>query len=335
MSEVSVKSGPRRLQFSTRALILTCLIVSAPLAWVAGVKYEAAKFRRTADIVSNEFIAIRNEPAVSTNPLKSAIQNAIDRDAYQQINYLGWTGNRHLTSELAFVLQEVPGLQEIQFSRYGVGYDRASGGRVKWTDQELHQIVQIKSLASINLDGVYSAEAVKPLLKLPLHQLILHDTPLSNDLAERLCRCESLNSVGFDMHQATQSQSRQLARLQNLTQLCLHRIVPGRSYFAELETCKNLRGLQLYDTQVSEAEGVSISKLRLRQVQLIDCQFASGFFSALKADRNVPEVVISTLGNVQVYSPTYAALAELEKRHAMSIDSAQPNEKSPKPTGPQ
>ncbi len=315
----------RRFQFSTRALIFCCVIVSVPMAWIAGVKYDAAKFRRTAEIVRTDFVAIQNEPALSTNFFKNAVQTTIDRDAYQQINYLGWTGNRHLTSELAMQVQAVPGLQDIQFSRYSVAYSPGSGGMVKWTDQELLQISQIKSLTSVNLDGTYSDAAVAPLLRLPLHQLVLPDTPLSEELASLLSRSESLNSVGFDLQDSTQAVWRALGRIRNLSQLSLHRIAPGKSHFQELEACQILRGLQLVDSQISEEEGLNIARLKLKQVHLVDCHIAPGFFSALKTDHNVPEVVISQHGNVQIYDATYAALSELEKRHTTNSNLNQSN----------
>lgn len=308
------RTGRGRLQFSSRALIFLILILSPALAFIASVKYEAGQFRRALEKVRPDFdLQIATEGQHPTR-FTRAIQSLVDRDAYAEVLHLNWNGDRHVQADVAFLIPKFRGIRSLRFSKHDWRESDQGRAKVNWSDNELKQIATIDTLQSITLDGVFSAEAIEPLLQLPLYQLLLPDTPLDDALAQKLLRCETLTSVGFDFRHTPPSAIESVARLPRLSHLTVRYATAGKSLYAPLKDCRKLKAVLIYDSTLAADDGEALSRLKLMQVQLIDCQIAPGFFTPFVNDSALPAITICSARKFETYSSRSYPIALMEER---------------------
>lgn len=321
-----------RWQFSTRALIALVLLLSPALAYVAHVKYKAAQFRRVLAKVRPDFDLQTTTLGPESPIYERAITYAIDGDACSRMLRLNWNGERHIGQNLVSLIPQLTDLREIRLSKHDMWATQTARASVYWGDQELRQLASLKRLELITVDGVYSESAVEELLALPLNQLLLPDTPIDEALARKLLRCKTLTSVGFDFKHRNDQSLEQIAVLPKLNLLTVRHASPDGAFFEPLVGCQQLKAVMIYDSTLSKKDGLTLSKLDLRQVQLIHCQMEAGFFEPFSGEDKFPEFLIFNDHKLASYGSHKNSIPQMEARltrktmdtNAESIDAPSP-----------
>lgn len=308
-----------RWQFSSRTLILLMLLVSPLFAYIASIKFRSAQYRRALERVRPDFDLQITTDNYQPTLYKQSVSRLIDPDAFSEVLHLHWNGERHVGCDVVPLIPQLGGVRSLRFSKHDLrGIDNVRGA-VFWTDAELKQIAQNKSLQSVTLDGKFSAEAIQPLLDLPLYQLLLPDTPLDVNLAQKLLRCKTLSSIGFDLKNSSLEAIQIVAKLPRLSHLTACRAPAAKNIFLPFKACRRLKAVLIYDSNLSPEDGKALANLRLFQLQLIDCQIARGFFRPFTTDGVLPGITIHSKQNTNTFTPHAFSVAIMEERYTTSM----------------
>jgi hypothetical protein len=291
------------VQFSLRALIAACVMVTPPLAWIAKIKYDAAQYHRAVYEINKEQVILISNSGESQGTFNGFIQSYIDSGAFPEPNVVCWSGMQQVSPNLASHLPKLKTLRAVHLSRFHTQCSDKPAAKVNWRDPELKQIAKMTSLRSLVLDGEYSPRAIEELAQLPLHQLVLPDSRLTSDTAARFATRSEITSVGFKADGPSLEVWSDLVKLPVLSHLAIYGLPSGEDRFDFLQQSTTLCALSIYQGDLSTDDGRAIASLKLKQVVLVDCSIEPAFFTPFQRTDHIPEFVVKVDQDTRVFAP--------------------------------
>jgi hypothetical protein len=258
---------------------------------------QAVRQRQALNYLKAREFEWRSAQAPPPNWVTRVFQSYVDRDAFVQISQVTRWGTDDITNEDVTALTRIQGLDSLTLMRGPPLKGQYQYAQNHVTIDQFHRISQIKTLASIYIQGQADPKTQNELAKLPLlHSLQIPCTAVSDEALIALSKNRKLASLEFEASQVTSVGLEALRQLPELQSLSLIQLRDGPSNFPAIVDCKALTHLRLYRMRLMASDASILCELPMQSLDIFDCVIEPGFFLALANSRTTKRLYLrSTL----------------------------------------